>query len=243
MRPTSAIVLAFAASTLAQDQIPLVDKLKGWFSQATAAVSSAVPSAPAPVEASRAKVAESVQHPLTLENWKDTLTVDPTVSAPATQDWLVFVTGANATCYGFCGNATKAWNTSLPFLAAKSNAPKFAVVDCDAEPILCNSWSVGPPSLYYFQIPKPLADQSAPAATVRYQTLNRTSTTVDTFKALVLDGGFDSIEPYEGLFHPFNGQLQEYQLAVPFAYVMWAFSKMPSWLPMILISFVSRSFM
>ena len=29
MRPTSAIVLAFAASTLAQDQVPLVDKLKG----------------------------------------------------------------------------------------------------------------------------------------------------------------------------------------------------------------------
>lgn len=244
MRPSSALVLAFAASTLAQDQIPLVDKVKGWFAQATAAVSSAVPAAASsPVASGRAKVAETIQHPLTLENWKETLTVDPSASTPTTQEWLVYITGGNATCFGFCGNATKAWNASLPFLAAKPNAPKFAVIDCDAEPLLCNSWSVGPPSLYYFQIPKPLADQSAPAATVRYQPLNRTSTTVDTFKKLVLDNDFEKVEPYEGYFHPFNGELQQYGLALPLAYVMWGFSKMPSWLPMILISFMSRTFM
>ncbi|KAF1962953.1 hypothetical protein CC80DRAFT_398519 [Byssothecium circinans] len=243
MRPTSAIVFAFAASTLAQDQVPLVDKLKGWFSQASAAVSSAVPSAPSPVAASRAKVAEAIQYPLTLENWKETLTVDPTASAPTTQDWLVFVTGGNATCYGFCGNATKAWNASLPLLAAKPSPPKFAVLDCETEQILCNSWSVVPPSLYYFQIPKPLADQSAPAATVRYQPLNRTSTTVDTLKKLVLDNEIEKVTPYEGYFHPFNGELQQYGLAVPLAYAIWGFNKMPSWLPMILISLVSRSFM
>lgn len=244
MRPTSALVLAFAASTLAEDQIPLVDKVKGWFSQATAAVSSAVPAAASsPVAASREKVAEAIQHELTLENWKETLTTDPAASPPSTQEWLVYITGGNVTCFGFCGNATKAWNASLPLLAAKPNPPKFGIVDCDAQPLLCNSWSIGPPSLYHFQIPKPLADQSAPAATVRYQPLNRTSTTVDTFKKLVLDNDLEKVVPYEGLFHPFNGQLQEYGLALPFAYVMWGFSKMPSWLPMILISFLSRTFM
>jgi hypothetical protein len=138
---------------------------------------------------------------------------------------------------------TNANQTSLPLLAAQPNAPKFAIVDCDEQPILCNSWSVGPPSLYHFSIPKPLADQSAPATTARYIPLNRTSTTTETIKTLVVDKELENTPPYEGLFHPFNGPLQEYGLAIPAAWVFWAFSKMPSWLPMILISFVSRSFM
>jgi hypothetical protein len=122
--------------------------------------------------------------------------------------------------------STNIRQASLPVLAAKSNAPKFAYLDCETENILCNAWSVGSPSLYYFSIPKPLADQSAPVPTVRYQPLNRTSTTVD-----------------EGIFHPFNGELQKFGLAIPYGYVTWGFSKMPSWLPMIMVSFLSRSFM
>jgi hypothetical protein len=91
-----------------------LDRVKGFFNQATASVASVIPSAPsvpsAPVEAAAAKAAAAIQHPLTLENWKEVLTVDPTVSAPATQEWLIFVTGGNSTCYGFCGPAEKAWN-------------------------------------------------------------------------------------------------------------------------------------
>lgn len=118
MRPSSALLFAFAASAVAQDQIPLLDKLKGFLNQATAAISSAVPAAPSnPVKAASAKAAESIQHELTLENWKDVLTVDPTVSTPATQDWLVYITGGNASCFGLCGNTTKAWNVRLPSLS------------------------------------------------------------------------------------------------------------------------------
>jgi len=222
--------------------------VKGFFNKATSVVSSAIPAAPsAPInkaaEAAAAKAASAIQYRLTLENWKETLTVDPTVSAPTTQDWLVFATGGNATCWGLCGNVTKAWNASLPVLAAKPNAPKFAYLDCEVENILCNSWGVGAPSLYYMQIPKPLADQSAPVPTVRYMPLNRTSTTAATLKRLIVDNEIESVAPYEGLFHPFNGELQKFNLAIPYAYVTWGFSKMPSWLPMILISFFSRSVM
>jgi uncharacterized protein YfaP (DUF2135 family) len=108
MRSTS-LLLAFSALALAEEQVPLVDKLKGWFSQAASAVSSAVPAAPSPADAARAKVADQIQHELTLENWKETLTVDPTTTAPTTQEWLVYINGGNTTCYGFCGNTTKAW--------------------------------------------------------------------------------------------------------------------------------------
>lgn len=115
MRPSSALFIAFAASAAAENQVPLFDKLKGYFNQATAAISSAVPAAPSnPVKAASAKVTESVQHELTLENWKDVLTVNPTVSTPATQEWLVYITGGNTTCFGLCGNATQAWNVCLP---------------------------------------------------------------------------------------------------------------------------------
>ena len=113
---SSSLVLAFSALALAQDQVPLVDKVKGWFGAATAALSSAVPKPSSPTDTVRGKVAEHIQHELTLENWKETLTVDPTASAPSTQEWLVFITGGNATCFGFCGNATKAWNVSLPLV-------------------------------------------------------------------------------------------------------------------------------
>lgn len=228
--------------------MPLLDRIKGYLSQATAAVSSAIPSMPSsPVEAAKnnatASVASVVQHPLTLENWKEVLTVDLTASPPATQDWLIFSTGGNATCFGLCGNATKAWNASLPFLAAAPNAPSFAYLDCETENILCNAWSVAAPSLYYFTVPKSMADQSAPAPTVRYQPLNRTTTTVDTIKALIIDNEIGKVAPYEGIFHPFNGALQQYGLAVPYGYAIWGFSKMPSWMPMIIISFISRTFM
>jgi hypothetical protein len=92
-------------------------------------------------------------------------------------------------------------------------------------------------------IPKPLADQSAPAPTVRYQPLNRTSTTAETFKHFIVGNEIEKVAPYEGIFHPFNGELEKFGLAIPYAYVTWGFSKMPSWLPMIAVSFLSRSFM
>ncbi|KAF1943099.1 hypothetical protein EJ02DRAFT_401084 [Clathrospora elynae] len=248
MRFSSGLILALPALAVAEEQIPLLDKVKGFFNMATAAVSSSIPAMPsAPINAASTKAAASaaaaIQHRITLENWKEVLTVDPTASPPTAQDWLIFATGGNSTCFGLCGNATTAWNTSLPILAAKPNAPKFAYLDCETENILCNSWSIGAPALYYFQIPKPLADQSAPVPTVRYQSLNRTSTTTETFKHLIVDNEIEKVEPYEGVFHPFNGALQKYNLAIPYGYVTWGFAKMPSWMPMIIISFLSRSFM
>lgn len=132
---------------------------------------------------------------------------------------------------------------SLPILAAKTNAPKFAYLDCEVENILCNAWSVGAPSLYHFSIPKPLADQSAPVPVVRYQPLNRTSTTTETYKRLIVDNEIESVAPYEGFFHPFSGEIQKWGIAVPYGYITWGMSKMPSWAPMIIVSMLSRSFM
>lgn len=115
MRFSSTLLLALPAIAVAEQQIPILDKVKGFFSKATAAVSSAIPAAPSnPINAATEKAAsaaaQAIQYPLTLENWKETLTVDPTASPPTTQDWVIFTTGGNSTCFGLCANATKAWN-------------------------------------------------------------------------------------------------------------------------------------
>lgn len=110
MRISSSLLLALPALALADDQIRLMDKVKGYWHKAKDAVSSAVPAVPSPVDAGAAKVVKTVQHELTVDNWQQVLTVDPTASAPTTQEWMVFITGGNVTCFGFCGNASKAWN-------------------------------------------------------------------------------------------------------------------------------------
>jgi hypothetical protein len=122
MRVSSSLLLALPALAVAEEQIPLLDKVKGFFNKATAAVSSSIPSMPsmpsAPIDSATnkaaANAAAAIQYPLTLENWKEVLTVDPTASPPTTQDWLIFATGGNTTCFGLCGNATKAWNVRIP---------------------------------------------------------------------------------------------------------------------------------
>jgi len=171
------------------------------------------------------------------------LSADPSATTAGPADFMVYITGGNKTCYGLCGNATKAWNESLALLSASPSAPKFAVLDCESEPVLCNAWAVGPPSIYYISIPHALADQSAPAPLAYYIPLNRTSVTSSEIAAISTKQTYKNTEPYEGIWHPFNGLIAQNNLGVPIGYVLWGFSKMPSWLPMILISFLSRSFM
>ncbi len=52
--------------------------------------------------------------------------------------------------------------------------------------------------------------------------------------------GFRVIDSY---FHPFNGPLAQYGVAVPLAYFLWALNAVPSWAMMIFVSFFSRHFM
>jgi hypothetical protein len=116
-------------------------------------------------------------------------------------------------------------------------------VDCDKDEVLCGMWALGPPSLYHIQLPRPLPDQSKPATTVRYIPLNRTSVTAQEIAEIHTKQKYKDTAPYEGAFHPFDGWLQQYGINKPLAYFMWGMAKMPSWLPMIVISLLSRSFM
>ncbi|KAF2460455.1 hypothetical protein BDY21DRAFT_165689 [Lineolata rhizophorae] len=251
MRFTRSLLLALPALALAEDaQVPLMDKVKGWFNKASSIIpssmssmsSSVAPAAETPVDVTAARIAEYVVTPLTLDNWNDVLAPSAD-GGEGPEDWMVYMTGGNATCYGLCGNVTKAWNESVPILALEPNRPKLAILDCDQEQVLCNMWAGGPPSIWYFRIPHPQPDQSAPATPVYIFGMSRNATTAKDIVQIVTEKKYEDKVPYEGIFHPFDGLFARYGVALPIAYVLWGFAKMPSWAPMLIISLFSRSFM
>ncbi|KAF2760551.1 hypothetical protein EJ05DRAFT_536640 [Pseudovirgaria hyperparasitica] len=242
MRFSSTLVFALSALAVAEEQAPLADKVKGWFNKAQSYVSSAVPAPSHLIDAGAAKVASAVVSPINRENWKTVIRPTSALSE-GPEEWVVYVTGGNTTCFGRCANATKAWNESVALMSPNPKRPNFAILDCEEDPILCNAWAVGPPALYYILLPKPLPDQSKPSTTVYYIPMNRTSITAREITKLVAEKGYQDFKPYEGPYHPFDGLLAQFGLDIPLAYVSWGFSKLPSWAPMIIISFLSRSFM
>jgi hypothetical protein len=188
--------------------------------------------------AAAAKAGGRALHILTLDNWKQTIysSVKPKSSTP--EEWWVLTTGGNKTCFGHCGVIETAFNETAALFAANPSAPHLAYLNCDNQPVLCNSWGAGPPNLWVMHVPPPPAPVD-----VRILPLNTTTTTVKTFTEIHSTKSWKEKVPYEGFFHPFDGQLAQYGLAVPVGYFFWIFSVIPSWLFMIGVSFISRSIM
>lgn len=116
--------LSLASVAMAQEQIPLMDRVKGFFGQASSSVASAVPSAasaaasavnniPNPVDAGAAALAGIKITPIGLNNYTEIL--KPSAAAAYSdgpEEWMVYINGGNDTCWGRCANATKEWNVS-----------------------------------------------------------------------------------------------------------------------------------
>lgn len=245
----SALILALPALACAQQQVPLMDHVKGWFAKASDSISSAMPSTvqaqevPNPVASGAAKVAEHKVQRVTIHNYKDVLRPGAATATPGVEEWMVFVTGANKTCHGRCARAETAWDESVALLAASPSPPELALLDCEAEQVLCLSWSIRPPSVLHFLLPQPLADQSTPATTFRSIPLNSTTVTAPEIAAISTQETYKAREPYEGVFHPFDGFLAQNNIQIPAGYVLWGFNQIPSWLFMVGISIFSRTFM
>jgi hypothetical protein len=114
MKPSSLLLTLPALAVAAEQQVPLLDRVKGWFNQATSLIPSAIPTPSVlahPLDAGAAKVAELVVHPLNSSNWKDVLEPAAPRIDGLPSEWLVFIQGTEV-CRGGCVNATKAWNVS-----------------------------------------------------------------------------------------------------------------------------------
>lgn len=245
----SALLLALPALASAQQQIPLVDQVKGWFAKATESISSAIPSSPQPpsipnpVASGAAKLAALKVQRITLDNWSQVLRPGAATASPGIEEWMVFTTGGNKTCHGRCERAEQAWNESVPLISASTSPPELALLDCETDPVLCLSWSVRPPSVLHFQLPQPLADQSTPATTFRPIYLNRTTVTAPEIAAIHLQETYKEKEPYTGMFHPFDSLMAQYGVLQYAGWVLWGFNQVPSWLFMVVVSMVSRTMM
>jgi hypothetical protein len=196
------------------------------------------PSVPHTAPAAAAKAGGKTLSILTLGNWEQTLrgSVKPTSTKP--EEWWVLVTGGNTTCFGQCEQVETAFNETAALWSLNPTAPNMAYLTCENQPVLCNSWAAGPPSLMIMELtaaPNPV--------TVRTQRLNSTTTDVKTFTDLHATKEWKALKPAEGYFHPFDGPHAQYGLAVPLGYVFWFFNIVPSWLFMIGISFFSRNMM
>lgn len=104
MRFTSLVTL-LPALAMAQEQIPLADRVQGWFNQVKSYVPAAAPAAP--IEKLADKVTAKNVTPVSMSNWQSILT-----PGPKEEDWLIYTTGGNKTCFGRCATADKAFNVS-----------------------------------------------------------------------------------------------------------------------------------
>lgn len=180
---------------------------------------------------------------LTLETWKETLQSTPVTSTKSehatTDEWFVLLTGGNKTCYGLCGQIESSFNESATLFAQEETHPNLALLNCESERILCNSWAAGPSSLYIISVPSlTLLDAKTP---LYIHSLNLTTTTPETYVELWKTGSYKEKGLYEGYFHPFDGQLAKYGAAVPLAYLLFFFSFVPSWAFVIGVPLISRT--
>ncbi|EXJ60817.1 hypothetical protein A1O7_04970 [Cladophialophora yegresii CBS 114405] len=244
----------------ADSQAPLKDKAAGWFDKARAYVSSAVPAAavpapeiPHPIDAGAAKVAESVVEKITVRNWQHKLA--PKLDAE--EEWMIYLTGGNKSCYGRCGPVNTVWNESVPLLAALSASPgsprlKLGLLDCEKDEVVCTAWASGVPVIYHFLVPKASAGASSSAqpstdapTPLHIVPLNLTGTEVRDIVSIpsASKSRYLDYEEYTGLLHPIDGLMAKFGLLQPFGYFMWALGSMPGWVMMLGISFVSRQIM
>jgi len=103
--------LLFGAALAQEAQIPLKDKAAGWFDKAKSYIPSVTPSVPNPIDAGAAAVADRKVVRINIRNYQRLL--KPKIEAE--EEWLVYLTGGNKTCFGRCGKADAAWNVSRPY--------------------------------------------------------------------------------------------------------------------------------
>ncbi|KAJ5596401.1 hypothetical protein N7450_002859 [Penicillium hetheringtonii] len=236
MRFTSLVAL-LPALALAQEQVPLADRVQGWFNKAKAYVPTAVPADP--IEKLAEKVTEKRVTPVTLQNWESILT-----PGQQEEDWLIFVTGGNKTCFGRCERAEKAFNESVLLFSADPTSPNLGMLNCESERVLCAAWSSGAPSVWYYQVPQAQpADQERLPTPLHVVYMNTTTVTPEELYQIHSKKNYEKVSAYEGAFHPTDGWVAKYNLTLAFGYFIYGIGAIPSWMFMLGISFFSRTFM
>lgn len=240
MRFSSATYLALPMLAAAAQQQSPIDQIKEqaqyYFNKFSSFIPN--PNLQHPVDAAASKLGSKNVNILTIDNWKSTLQPSTRPNSETPEEWWVLITGGNKTCYGQCAQVETAFNETAAIFAATKSHPHLAYVNCDYQPILCNSWAAGPPTMWILEVGVP-----GSPVDIHILNLNTTTTNAKMLTELYTKRSWTNRPKYEGYFHPFDGLIAQYGLAQPFAYVIWIFSVIPSWAFMIGVSFLSRTMM
>jgi len=144
----------------------------------------------------------------------------------------------DTTLKGHCGKIEQAFNETAAKFAITPGSPRMAYLNCDDQPILCNSWGVGTGYVWSFNMLPPPAQID-----IYKKRLNFTTTASSDLVAASKSKEGHGWVKLDSWFHPFEGKAAELGLAVPWGYLVWGFNLVPNWLFMILVSFISRSMM
>ncbi|EAW10492.1 uncharacterized protein ACLA_049640 [Aspergillus clavatus NRRL 1] len=235
------VIAILPALAAAQEQVPLGDRVQGWLNKAKSYLPTATPVIPPVVEKvveQTKKIQEKTVTPWNASNWQSIL--EPS-SEP--QDWLLYITGGNKTCFGRCGPADKAFNESVLLFSADPTSPNLGYLNCDSDQLLCSTWSAGAPSVWYFKVPQAQLGEGRAATPLHIVHLNATTVTPQEIYKIHSEKTYEKTPAYEGALHPTDGWLAQNNLLIPVGYVIYAFGVVPSWLFMIFISFFSRTMM
>ncbi|KAK2748831.1 hypothetical protein FQN55_003973 [Onygenales sp. PD_40] len=243
MRLSSAILL-LPALAVAQEQAPLKEQVQGWLNKAKSFLPTATPVVAPPagepvVPPQRVSKDVEVVN-LRLSNWRSLIA--PTAEGPA-EEWLVYVTGGNTTCFGRCLKADNAFEESIPLFAADETSPSIGKLDCEKQGLLCSIMSAGPPSLWHIQVPARVSGEPKPPTPIHIVGINTTTVNADKFYTTHSEKTWQQRKELESAFHPMDGFLAQYGLNVVIAYVVYYMAMVPSWLMMVGVSFLSRTIM
>ncbi|PYH73459.1 aminoacyl-tRNA hydrolase [Aspergillus vadensis CBS 113365] len=234
------VVALLPALAVAQEQVPLADRVQGWFNKAKSYLPTATPVAPAAAVVEKVvektKIQEKTVSEFNLTNWQSYL--EP---ASEPQDWLVYITGGNKTCFGRCDKADKAFNESVLLFSADPTSPNLGKLDCEENKVLCSAWGAGAPSVWFLQVPQAQLGEERPNTPLHTVYLNSTTVTPETIYKVHSEKVWEKAPAYDGPLHPTDGWLAQNNLLLPLGYVIYGFSAIPSWLFMIGISFFSRA--
>jgi hypothetical protein len=103
------VLLPLLCRHVLADQVPLKDMVSAWFDKAKAYVPGSHP-----IETAAAVITDKRVERINLRNWEGKLA--PKLDTE--EEWMIYVTGGNKSCFGRCGPVDVTWNVSA-LLAVK----------------------------------------------------------------------------------------------------------------------------
>jgi len=98
------VLISLLSSLVACDQAPLKEKASGWLDKAKSYLPSGAPSKA--TDTGSAPVVEKKVEKINIRNWQRKLA--PKLDGE--EEWIIYLTGGNKSCYGRCGPVDVVWN-------------------------------------------------------------------------------------------------------------------------------------